>query len=506
MVALTLALVALLAPPPPGPLVVFWGGGRTFVVDVDAERLLVAPGWITSTPDGLWRYRLRADASRARREPGEPIPPPSRWTTFEQLAPGAATWTALTPVPRRPADGQITDEHRVVQLRGDAVTLARHFRRRSAAHPTPTTPSPTAHTRRTELFTLALPGGDPAPPPADADAAVDWLRRVLPGTVDPCVDRPGAAITLDVPGGALGRWLVLRGEAETCAGDAHLLRLDAAPPPAVTLAGARWDGERLVTDDGAVLDDVADARPGPGDTALFLRGAPHTHDAAIHRDPERLDDPCLDREVLLWRPGQPPRILGRAPALAGARPLAPDDPLRAALATRFRPADAPPCAAPLPLDAAPLDLTHACRVEEDGRPWRGEGDLAATLQAHSDRARLQLDVTVTDPDRAPGDGLRLYLGPGRRPARVTLTAAGAIDADGRTGRRARRQIALEARATPAGYHLRFTLDRALLGTPPTLSLAVEDHDPAIAGATRLWLAGAPIDAQNPHAMPLEAPR
>lgn len=488
--------VALLAPTPPGPLVVFWSNGRTYIVDVEAERLLEASGWITSTPAGLWRYRLRVDADRARRKPGEPMPPASRWTVFEQLAPAAAAWEPLTPVPTRPRDGSISDETHVVQFAGDRVTLARHFRRRSAAHPTPTTPSPTALTRRAEAFTLALPGGEREPLPTETDAALDWLRRALPGVLDPCVDRPIGAIALDLPGGRLARWLVVRGEAEACAGAAHALRLD-RPAPALAgaaLVGARWVDEAIVTDDGARLDAVVDVRPDPSGWALVLRGAPLPIDAPIHRELMSLDDPCEGREVLLYHPGRDPRRLGTAARLDGARALAADDPLRAALATRFRPADAPPCHSPLPLDAAPIDVTHACRLDETARPWRGPADLAAAISARFDGGRLHVELAITDPERAPGDGVRLYLGPGRRPTTLAIAADGAIKAHPRRAR-----VAVAADATAEGYRLHLAIERALLGDPPAITLAIDDADPALPGVARLWAAGAPIDARNPAA-------
>jgi hypothetical protein len=404
---------------------------------------------------------------------------------------------AADPGAHPPADGSISDEHHVVQFAGDRVTLARHFRRRSAAHPTPTTPSPTALTRRAEAFTLALPGGEREPLPAETDAALDWLRRALPGVLDPCVDHPIGAITLDAPGGRLARWLVVRGEAEACAGAAHALRLDRSTPATAALDGARWAEEVIVTDDGARLDAVVDVRPDPSGWALVLRGPPLPIDAPIHRDLMQLDDPCEAREVLLYQAGRDPRRLGTAARLDGARPLAADDPLRAALATRFRPQDTPPCHQPLPLDAAPIDVAHACRLDETARPWRGPADLAAAISARFDDGRLHVELAITDPERAPGDGVRLYLGPGRRPTTLAIAADGAIETSARRAR-----LAVAADATAEGYRLHLAIDRGLLGDPPAITLAIEDADPALPGVARLWAAGAPIDARNPAATPL----
>lgn len=507
MIAAALAAALLAAPPPApptGPMMAFWSAGRTYLVDVDAARLYVAPEWITSTPAGLWRYRLRVDAHRDRRARGAAIPPPSRWTTFEQLAPGATRYTPLTAVPTPPAQGQISDEHRVVQLTGETATLIRHFRRRSAAHPTPTTPAPVTTTRRTDAWTLDLPTGERRPLPPDADAALDWLRAHLPGVLDPCVDRPAGRITLDLPGGHPGAWLVVRGEADACAGDAQALQLEPADPARPALVGARWQDDALVFDDGRRLEDVVDVRPGPADASLVLRGDPIALDAPIHRDLIRLDDPCQTRGLTLYRPGRPPALLGDVATLDGARALGPDDPLRAARDTWFRPVGAAPCHAPLPLDTEPALTAHRCHIDQGARPWRGPDDLAAAVTARLDR-RLEVDLEVIDPDRAPGDGVRLYLGTRRRPHRV------AIGADGvqiRGGKRTRRRIArqIDARYTPTrdGYRVTATLDRALLGDPPSISVAVEDHDPGADGAVWLWVAGTPIDGRNPRATPLFA--
>ncbi len=508
MIAAALAVLLAAPPAPPaGPMMVFWSAGRTYLVDVETARLYVAPEWITSTPDGLWRYRLRVDAHRARRARGAAIPPPSRWTTFEQLAPGATRYTPLTAVPTPPGEGQISDEHRVVQLTGDTVTLTRHFRRRSAAHPTPTTPAPITTTRRADAWTLDLPAGERRPLPPDTDPALDWLRATLPGVLDPCVDRPAGRITLDLPGGHPSDWLVVRGEADACAGDAHALQLDAADPARPGLVGARWQDDALIFDDGRRLEDVVDVRPGPADAALVLRGEPLALDAPLHRDLMRLDDPCQTRELSLHRPGRPPALLGDVAALDGARALAPDDPLRAARDTWFRPIGATPCHAALPLDTDPVLAAHRCQIDEDGRPWRGPDDLAALVTARLETrgGRLHLELEVIDPDRAPGDGVRLYLGARRRPQRVAIGADGVqIRGGSRTRRRVRRQLDTTHAPTREGYRITATLDRALLGDPPSISVAVEDHDPGVDGAVWLWVAGTPIDGRNPRATPLFA--
>lgn len=489
-------LLALLAPPPTGPIAVFWGGGRTWAVDLDAGRLLVSPGWIQSDDAGLWRYRLRRDADRPRPGPDGVPAPAHRWTLLERLAPGERTWRPITPPPTLPADGQVFDEQQVVQFAGDTVALLRFRRHRTEARTTDTV----------EAATLALPEGRPLPAPDGAEAAVAWLQAALPGVVEPCVDQPAGQLVLDTARDRRARWLVLAG-AGRCAGRAHGLPLDhRAALPVFLAGGADLIGDTFRVDGRPVLDRVVDLRAVAGQYALILRGEPLTAAEPLHRDLMRLDDPCLDRELYTWRPGAPPVPIGRVPRLDGLRWLGPHDPLRAALAAWFRPADAPPCHRPLAFEDRPVE-GHACRIEEDGRPWTGPDDLAAGLSARAAGAQIQLTVTVRDPQRSPADGVELFFGAGRRPQRARIDADG-LDVPGgrRTRARVTRKLHAAWRPDPDGYTVHVGLDRALLGDPPSLSVRIDDTDPDVSGAARLWLVGAPIDGRNPRATPIAEDR
>ncbi len=483
-----IAALALLAPPT-GPVAVFWGGGRTWAVDADAERLWVSAGWIT--PDGT-RYRLRRVAERMPRGADRLPRPAHRWTTLERLAPGTRVWTPLTDRPPLPAEGQLFDEQRAVQFVGDRVALMRFRRIREGG----------ATTDRITAETRALPSGRARPMPPDVGASLGWLRRALPGLVEPCVEAPAGLLALDAPGGHPIRWLALAGRGR-CADRAHALAMDRPPAERITLPGARWVADRLAPDVGPTLTGVVDVRPGPDGLALVLSGPPLAAADLVHRDLTRFADPCTARELTLWRGGVT-RPLGRVPALHGARWLAADDPLRAMLAARFTPADAPPCHRPLGFERR-SPTGHACRITEDERAWAGPADLAAAAWAEDDGRRLIVSVEVRDPERSAEDGVELYLGPDRRPARVHLSPGGL---DIRGGRRARRRIGRKVdadwRAGEGGYTARFALERSLLGRPPSITVRVDDHDPEVPGALRLWPAGSPIDGRNPRATPLEA--
>lgn len=487
-----IAALALLSPPT-GPVAVFWGGGRTWAVDTEAERLLVAPGWITSDAGGLRRYRITREARRAAPGPDRLPQPAHRWTAIERLDPGARAWTALTKAPAPPAEGQLFEEQQPIQFTGDTLALLRFRRIREGG----------ATTDHIAAETLSLPAGAPRPMPPDLEPSLGWLRRTLPGLIEPCVDQPGGLLAIEAPGGHPIRWLALTGR-DRCADRAHGLAMDRPPPDRVTLPGARWVDDRLSPDIGPTLSGVVDVRPGPDGLALVLSGPALPTAGLVHRDLPRLADPCAARDLTLWRQGRT-RPLGRAPALDGARWLAADDPLREALAHWFAPADGPPCHRPL-ASARAEPSGHICRITEDGRPWAGPDDLAAAAWAEDGGRRVVVTVQVRDPERSQDDGVELYLGPGRRPTRVHLGADGLdIRAGRRASARIRRQLATDWRRGEGGYTARFELDRALLGHPPAITVRVDDSDPGVPGALYLWAAGAPIDGRNPRATPLEAP-
>lgn len=477
---------------PAGPLAVFWGGGQTWAVDVDAERLLVAPGWIVPGPDGALRYRLRRIAEAAPRgEDGLPRPA-HRWTVFERLDPGARRWTPLTSDPELPVQGQLFDEHHVVQFAGERAAFMRFRRVREGA----------AVADRISAFTVSLPEGRARALPPDTSAALGWLRRTLPGLVEPCVDRPAGLLTLDTPGGITARWLALTG-IDRCADRAHALAIDPPPAERIRMPDARWDGERFSGAARPVLERVVDVRPHlDGRLALLLSGPSLPAGRLVHRDLPHFDDPCTLRDLTLWRAGRTAPI-GRVPGLTGARWLPADDPFRAVIGHWFTAAEGPACHRPVSTESLPIS-GHACRITEDGRPWAGPDDLAARAWLTEDGPRMRLTVEVHDTERSADDGIELYLGGGRRPRRVHLNADGLEIRGGRRVRRAvSRQLEARLEATERGYVGHFVIERDLLGRPPALTIRVDDADPGVDGVVRLWPGGVPIDGRNPRATPLE---
>ncbi len=486
---LTLAILLLGAPiPPDHAAAVFWAGERTFLADVDAGVLYTAPGWHATLGGDVWRFRMTAEASRPRST--GPLPaPPSRWTVLQAQAPGARAWQPLTPppIPPGPDDRVLEDERAPLQFLGDTIVLAR-FRRRNVGEG----PRLTA-----EVEVRGLPDGVvAAPPPA---AGVGWIAERLPGLVDPCVRVPLAVVPRALVGGRRARFLALGASEARCAGDLHLLRLGAAAAPAVALpGGAQWRGGP-VNLGGQPADDVVDLRSTrAGERALMLRGEAAHDDAPLHRDPARLNAACPDRTLWAWRGGGPLVPLGAVPRLDGLRWLAPDDPLRTHAALWLAPSRAACVVDPRRPTEGPG--AHACRVDEDGRPWGGLTDLAARAHLASDGRTATLEVEVVDPGRHRGDGLSVWVG-ARRPVRVELGA------DRLNVRRAPDRAVRPAwRTAPHGYTARLDFPADWLGDPPALSVRVDDVDPDAPGSVSLWAVGTRVDGRTPAPEPLpEAP-
>lgn len=506
MTPLSLLLISWLAAAPPvappaGDLAVFWGGGRTWALDLATERLWVAPGWLSSAEGQVWRYRVRLEARAPARAADEQYRPASRWARVEQLAfrPGSAPapearapWRALSPAPTPPAGGQLFDEQRVVQFTGEAMVVARHRRQRTAD----------SDEGSIELGTLRLPTGEPITAPAGAADAVRWLARRVDGVVQPCVERPTGVLTLDLPGGRAGRWLALGGDPHRCGERAHALPLSVAPRP-TAIGGARWADDALTDPSGRRVSPVADARPTPDGRLLVLEGPPLIDEPAILRDLDAVDAPCVERTLVIWQTGAEPRSLGQVPRLDGLRWLPPGDPLRAALPTWFQSVGGPPCFEGLALDG-PLEVrAHACQLDESDRPWWGVDDLSAGASASFDGDVLRVMIAVHDPHRAEGDQVRLWIGDRRRPRRVTIRGDALQVRGSRSVRRTvTRQIEHTWSPTDRGYQLALALDRRLLGERPALSVRIDDVDAPDGEAVHLWLVGRPIDGRNPRATPI----
>ncbi|MCB9535083.1 MAG: hypothetical protein H6704_02380 [Myxococcales bacterium] len=231
-----------------------------------------------------------------------------------------------------------------------------------------------------------------------------------------------------------------------------------------------------------------------GERALVLRGEAAPDDAPLHRDPARLTAACPARTLWAWRGGGSLIPLGPVPRLDGLRWLAPDDPLRAHAALWLAPPRAPCVVDPRAPAEGPG--AHACRVDEDGRPWGGLTDLAARAHLEASGGTATLEVEVVDPGRHADDGLRVWIG-ARRPVRVELGEARLS-----VRRAPERAVRPAWRATPHGYTARLDFPAEWLGDSPALSVRVDDVDPDAPGAVALWAAGTRVDGRNPAPAPL----
>lgn len=427
------------------PYAVFWGAERTWVADVEAARLYVAPDWLVADGARVWRYRSRVEAERPAGDEAA-----RRRRLLERGVVGTPTFAAVGPEP----GGAPQDELVVLQFRGDAVTLGR-FRR-------------DLDRSRTEALSLRLPDLAPEPPPPVTGPALEWLAR-WPGLLDPCVRRPAGGFSWERGGGRVVRWLQLVPAGPACDGRAHAVAVVVEPGPAPP-------------------PDLVDRRARPdGEVALLLRGPALTDEDVVQRDLLAFTDPCADREVLLQWGDRSPVPLGRAPRLDGLRWVGAGDPLVKLLPTWFLPADdASVCTRPLTLTEGELPSAHRCRVDERGRAWGGRADLSAAVDARLERGELHLFVRVVDDARARGDAVHVFAGP--RARRITVTPEGGDGA---------------WREVPGGYEVGLVVTAA--GDPPAVSVRVDDADPDVPGEVSLWAAGHRTGGAWPRPAPVEAP-
>ena len=470
-------LLIILAGVGAGPHAQFWSGGRTYLIDAATSQLYVAPGYYASSEGDLYRYQLRTTAKRRRAD----IPAPaSRWTHLERVQIGHPERIVLTPSVEIPPglNDSVLDERTIVQFDGTRVSLVRNFRQ---------TLDGETHTR-TELEVFKLPMGDRVHQPTVAmDAA--WFERHLPGLIDPCVRRPIGRMPRTLPGGQQIEWLVMAGDSPECAGDVHVLSLNAHHPPKMPIG---------LQDFTAIID----ARAIPSGGAILLRGDPIVEARTVLiNDLQRVENPCAQRAVWHWTGvGQPTR-LGPVARLGSFRWLTPDDPILAARGQHFLPVDAT-CYAPLRLSrhAEPTSAlsAHRCRIEETDRAWAGSDDLMASAGAVFDAREVVVRVRVFDPIRRRGDQVRLWFGDRRRHS-VIIDRAGTRSGNRR--RAAPEGVRAAWREERAGYEVLARLPRKLVGSPPAITIRIDDSDPQ--GVISLWVAGTPIDRRHRSATPTQ---
>lgn len=412
------------------------------MVALDAAQAYLAPELIVADETAVWRYRLRTQAERPPARDGV-VRPARRWQTLDRIAVGTAAVQALTEPPV-PADHPVGVERAVLSFRGDQVTLLRSTRIAGGRH-------------ALALETLALPTGRPRAPEPVAEA-VGWLDLHFPGLVDGCVREPQGALE------RVGRrWLVLGG-GPGCPDALHAFAIGPTQAP-------------TPSPDGRFRLDVRGvAAPPP-----------------VLRTLTALDDCCAPGAVWLDGPRGAVR-LGPAHQLDGLRWVGPDDPVVALVDSYFQPIGAGPCGDPLRLGEA-RTRANLCQVDEAGRAWGGPSDLSARVRAERTSGALRLDVVVTDPDRGAGDRVVVWLGGDGRRALEFAVGADGFEARGR-GPARRRVRAIDARwtATAGGYRIAAEIPWALVGTPPAVTVAVDDDDGA--GVVRLWAAGARVDDRN----------
>lgn len=452
-----------------GEHAVFYSGGDTYLVDVDARTLWFAPGWLSSHDGKLNLYRLRAQAGRKKHRRGTPKNVASRWTVLETAQPGDGAWRALTHVPPIPSSGYFQDERAALQFRGDAVSLAR-FRRSWNR----TSATSTVHTR-----TLSLPAGTALPKPRGADEALSWFSSRLPELV-PTAGRSVGVVDRELIGGAMASWLI------SATPDGAITGLAIGPPQ----RPAGWK---------AAPEGALDLRRAPNaDVALLLEGARPVKEQPI-LDDLQFGSPCVSRELVLLK-GSERFPLGRVARLDGTRWLAADDPLVLAKRTRFSLRGAV-ATSPARRGRAGIPTAKAAQIDEFERPWGGPRDLAAAVGVSLEESAqmVHLEVLVADPDRTAKDRVRIWLA--QRGTRLDVSPDGKIHARRRDRSRARR-ISAEWIEGGSGYRVLLDIPQSLLGSELALTVRIDDSDGA--GVLHLWAAGHPIDRRRTAATPMES--
>lgn len=475
-----------------GPIALFYGPDETHVVDVGTGARYRAEGYIASQAGQLWRYRVRVEAREGPRRSDGLRGEPNRWSVFEGQALGEARWTPLVAEPMIPALGRLTHEQRVVQFRGESVSLL-SLRREIL---------PERALYHAEGQTLMLPSGQPmvAPDPGDA---LRWLDAHLPGLVDPCVRRPAGRLSLELAGGRMADWLLLSGSEPRCDQELRGLALSVPPPAVQALGAAQWAAPHFTSPEGN-RDDVVDLRASPdGQFALLVAAEPGLGPVAPERpvllDPfEATVRPCAQGTLWRWQAGGAITQIGETAGLTGARWLSPDDPLLAWLSSEFLPLAAS-CHRPVALGQQGSGaLGHRCRIVAQTRQWGGPADLDAEVFAGENGSDFLVVVRVTDPEHQPGDKVRFWLGEGRKPLQLQVDPQGWRILGG-----TEKGLASGARSswkrTADGYEATLALSRASLGETPPLTIRVEDEDSE--GVAWLWAGGLPIDSQNSRATP-----
>lgn len=500
LTALAAATAVLCAPglaagsgPPPSPYGVFWGDGRTYLVDTAAGTLFDAPGLVTVTPEGaLVRLRSRAEAFRpGARAAGLPAPA-SRRTVWEQVRSPERRWHPAGPAPDPwPAPGEaLVDEHALLQFDGDRLTTL-HLQRLLARD----------GGRRTvvEGRAFSVTGAPQPGTPPGAGAALSWVAAHVPFVFDPCLTRPAGRLPLHGPGGAERGYLLAAGAEPACAD-----RVQALPLRATPTSGAAGPAD--------LPPGVIDRRPLPGGMGTLDLVGEAPPEPRATEDPLALADPCVAFPVRLARNGLPPTEIGAAPALDGLTWLDERSPWLPWLGHVFAPTTA--CGLPLELlpagqtpvradgDVAewPHDAlepgTALCRLVEAGRAWAGPTDLSAAAAAHRAGGDLVIAVLVRDVEPSPRDVVRVLTETGD----LFVDRDGRLEANDLPGARAFAQ----QRASGWAVEIRLPGAAAGRGALPAVAVAVDDADPADpAGAgVRLWVAGEPAGPGGGRPLPL----
>ena len=486
----------------PSRYALFWSEGSTWIVDTVQGVLFKAPTLLAPGPEGeVFEYRLKVSTQRIKGV--RPFGYFYRWVSLDRYLIGGQHVDQLTNHFSPEELGRDThDEHQILQFTGEFVSLLRWFYYEGEGD---------SRVHNTSVYTLSLNGVQPLPKLRRAEQLLSFTRELYPSLIPSCLQTEARMVRWELGGQRPIFWLMLAPQSTQAECSAQLGALRITPTP------VRRQGERLAWRDETLYDRGEVIYGGVVDALLHPRAAVAVTLEGFKRDDESLFVPQVGRlyeskskrYLSVWRAyegkgegrGRHISFPDKAEIrrLDGARWIGQDHPLISMLATHFMPVEQTSCFQALKVSKSsryrkpkrPDPSGHLCAIESQQRVWEGYEDLGAAVVAQLVNQWLHLDIWVTDPDRSPGDLIRLWVGKAEAPIELKVTPRGVISREAiRAGVKFTWVELPKRKGMAGGYRVNLQLPSSLV--KQRISIAVEDEDLGLAGLLqRLWVVGRP---------------